>query len=129
MNIPTGYQQITPYLIVENAAAFISFMQTVFGATERSKHLRDETLIMHAELQVGESVIMVADTTAEYPVQNAGLFIYVENCDATYQRALDNEAIAILEPRDQDYGRSAGVKDTFGNTWWITGVPAVGSLQ
>lgn len=121
MNLPNGHQQIMPYVIVENASAFINFLQTVFGATERSKHLRDNNLIMHAELQIGESVIMLADTTADYPEQTAGLFIYVQDCDATYQLALANEAVGILEPRDQDYGRSAGVKDAFGNTWWITG--------
>jgi len=83
MTLPNGYQQVMPYLIVPRAAAFMAFMQTVFGATERMKVMRDESLIMHAELQVGDSVIMLADATEEYQQQNAGLFICVENCDET----------------------------------------------
>jgi PhnB protein len=120
LNIPTGYQRIMPYLIVKGAAEFFTFMQTVFGATEKMKVIRDEQTYMHAELQVGESTIMFTDATAEFPVQNAGLFIYVANCDTTYQTALDNGATSIMEPAKQDYGRSAGIKDAFGNTWWIT---------
>lgn len=120
LNIPNGYQRIMPYLIIEGAAEFFTFMQTVFGATEKMKVMRDENTIMHAELQVGDSTIMFTDATAEFPVQNAGLFIYVANCDITYQAALANGATSVMEPINQDYGRGAGVRDAFGNTWWIT---------
>lgn len=121
LNIPSGYQRIMPYLIIEGAADFFKFMQAVFGATEKMKVMRDEHTYMHAELQIGENTIMFTDATAEFPVQNAGLFIYVANCDDTYNKALANGATSIMEPVDQDYGRGAGVKDAFGNTWWITG--------
>ena len=120
VNIPEGYQQIMPYLVVENASAFISFTQKVFDATERLKTMRDEHTIMHAEISIGESVIMIADATAQYSVQNAGLFIYADDCDAVFQKALDNGATTLMVPADQSYGRSGGVKDAFGNTWWIT---------
>lgn len=120
LNIPNDYQRIMPYLVVNNAAGFFSFMQTVFNATEKMKVMRDENTYMHAELQVGASTIMFTDATEEYPVQNAGMFIYVANCNTTYQKALANGATSIMEPAKQDYGHSAGVKDAFGNTWWIT---------
>lgn len=120
INIPEGYHRITPYLIIKNAHAFMQFMHTVFAATEILKVMRDEALIMHAELQIGDSVIMLADATEQYQVQNAGIFIYVQDCDSTYQVALDNGAISIFPPANQEYGRSAGVKDTFGNSWWLT---------
>ena len=120
LNIPQGYQRIMPYLIVNGAAKFFAFMQTVFGATEKVKVMRDGTRYMHAELQIGSNTIMFTDATEEYPVQNAGLFIYVANCEATYQKALDNGATSIMEPTKQDYGTGAGIKDAFGNTWWIT---------
>lgn len=122
VNIPEGYQQIMAYLIVENAAAFISFTQKAFGATERLKTMRDEHTIMHAEISIGESVIMMADATDQFKQQNAGLFIYVDDCDTVFQKALDNGATTVMEPADQSYGRSGGLKDAFGNTWWITSV-------
>lgn len=120
LNIPAGYQRIMPYLIVKGAPAFFTFMQTVFGATEKMKVMRDEHTYMHAEMQIGEATIMFTDATEQYPVQNAGLFIYVQDCDGTYQKALDNGASNIMPPANQDYGRSCGVQDAFGNTWWIT---------
>jgi PhnB protein len=120
VKIPEGYQQVMPYLIIENAAAFSDFAKNVFGAEERYKAMRTETLIMHAEIRIGESVIMFADATPEHKQQNAGLFIYVDDCDAVYQKALDNGATTAMPPADQSYGRSAGVKDPFGNTWWLT---------
>lgn len=120
LNIPEGYNQVMPYLIVENAAAFIEFTQKVFGAQERFKAMRDEKLIQHAEISIGSSVIMIADATEQYKPQPAGLFVYVDDCDTVYKNALENGASSVSEPADQSYGRSAGVKDGFGNTWWMT---------
>jgi PhnB protein len=120
LNIPEGYQCVMPYLIVENAAALMEFTKKVFGAEEKFKVMRDEKLIMHAEMSIGGSVIMLADATEIYKKQPAGLFVYVDDCDAVYQKALDNGATTVSEPADQEYGRSAGVLDSFGNTWWIT---------
>ncbi|XHR94178.1 VOC family protein [Mucilaginibacter sp. UC70_90] len=120
INIPENYQAVMPYLIVKNGAQFIGFTQKVFGATEQFKTMRDEHTIMHAEVNINGSTIMFADCTDTYQQQNAGMFVYVENCDETYQKALDSGAESIMPPADQPYGRSAGVKDPFGNTWWIT---------
>ncbi len=120
LNIPEGYQVIMPYLIIENAQAFLHFTQNVFGAEEKHKTMRTETLIMHAEINIGGSCIMFADATEQFKVQTAGLFIYVDDCDIVYQKALDNGASKVMEPADQEYGRSAGVRDPFGNVWWIT---------
>ncbi|MDN3551130.1 VOC family protein [Mucilaginibacter aquaedulcis] len=119
-SIPVNYQRIMPYLIIKDAGKFIEFMQNVFGATEQYKHMRDESHIMHAEVNIEGSTIMLADSTDEYPQQNAGMFIYVDSCDETYKKAIDNGAESITTPADQPYGRSAGVKDPFGNTWWLT---------
>jgi PhnB protein len=120
VNIPEGYQAIMPYLIIEHAAKFSKFMQDVFGAKEKTKEMRDEQTIMHAELELNGSTIMFADATEKYSVQNAGLFIYVTNCDNCYTRAMADGATSLREPEDQPYGRSAGIQDPFGNTWWIT---------
>jgi PhnB protein len=120
LNIPDGYQRIMPYLIVNNAANFFQFTKDVFGADERYKAMRDEHLIMHAEISIGGSVIMFADATELYKERTAGMFMYVDDCDAVYKKALENGATMVMEPADQSYGRSAGITDPFGNTWWIT---------
>lgn len=122
LNIPEGYQRIMPYLIVENAVEFFNFTKNVFGAEEKHRVMRTETLIMHAEISIGGSVVMFADATEQYAKQNAGLFMYVDDCDAVYQKALANGAGTATEPADQSYGRSAGIHDPFGNTWWLTSV-------
>jgi PhnB protein len=124
VNIPEGYPQLMPYLVIENAAAFMAFTQKVFGATEKFKTMRDEDTIMHAEMAIGNSVIMLADATEQFAVQNAGMFIYVDDCDTVFQKALDNGAKTLMPPAHQSYGRSGGVTDAFGNTWWITSVAA-----
>ena len=118
--IPEDYPTITPYLIIDNAAAFIQFMQDVFNADILTQHMRDEKLIMHAELKIGNSIIMLADSTDQHESNNAGLFIYVEDADATYKKAIDKGATVVTELSDQSYGRTGGIKDPFGNTWWIT---------
>lgn len=120
LNIPEGYQQVMPYLIVTGAVRFFDFMQKVFGATEKLKTMRDEHTVMHAELQIGESTIMYADSTEQYPPSTAGMFVYVQDTDATYAKALAEGAVSVQEPVDQHYGRSAGIIDPVGNTWWLT---------
>ena len=122
-NIPTGHQTVMPYLIIENVADFIHFAVDIFGAEELSKHLREGTNeIMHAEIKIGTSVIMMGQASDQWGVSNAGLFIYVNNIDALYNEALAKGATAIYPPDDKDYGRSAGIVDPFGNTWWLTQV-------
>ena len=119
-NIPEGYQQIMPYLIIKNATAFYEFAKKVFDAEEKYRVMRTETLLMHGEISINGNHIMFADATEDYHEQTAGIFIYVDDCDTVYQKALDNGASITTPPSDQPYGRSAGVKDPFGNTWWLT---------
>lgn len=122
MKIPDNYQAVMPYLILKNASEFIEFTQKVFQAKETHRTMRDEKIIMHAEIMIGESTIMFADTTDEFNVSSAGLFVYVDDADATYKLALTNGGVAVSELSDQPYGRSGGIKDPFGNVWWITSV-------
>ena len=121
-DIPPQYQTVMPYLILEGADRFIIFMKEVFGATETDREMRDEhaSQIMHAEVMVGGSTIMLADATAQYPRRTAGLFIYTADADAAYTRAIGAGAIGIMPPSDMPYGRSCGITDPFGNTWWPT---------
>ena len=120
VKIPEGYQQVMPYLIMNNAEGFLTFTKNVFGAEEKYRQMRDEETIRHAEVRIGDSVIMFAGSTEQYPPQTAALFIYVDDVDEVYRKALEEGAASIGPPADQSYGRSGGITDPFGNTWWIT---------
>ena len=123
MKVPNGHQTIMPYLILAGAEKFIEFTRKVLNADETYKRMREDgKTIMHSEIQIGNSTIMFADTTEQIKEQVAGLFIYVENADETYKKAIDAGATTVMELSNQDYGRTCGVIDPFGNTWWITTV-------
>ena len=92
MNIPEGYQTVMPYIIVKGADKFSEFMQKVLGGKEKMRHMRHENCIMHAEVMVGTSTIMFADTTETIEERTAGMFVYVENAVEAYQKALDEGA-------------------------------------
>lgn len=119
-----GHQTIMPYLILQNAKGFIEFAKTVFGMELQSITHRTEQVIMHAELRNEGSTIMLADATTDFNTMPAGLFIYVSDTDEKYRAAIAEGASSIMEPSDQNYGRAAGVKDAWGNTWWITSIPS-----
>ena len=119
-HIPEGYQTVMPYLISKDAEGFIEFMKTVFDAREKMRHLNDKKRIMHAEITIGECTIMVAESTENYKSSTGGFFVYVFNADETWKKALEAGAASIEAPSDKGYGRSCGVSDPYGNTWWIT---------
>lgn len=123
MNLPSEHQTIMPYLILQGAAKFIDFTKNVFGASEtNTKSLRSDGSIMHAEITINGSTIMVTDEITDWAKQTSNLFIYVPNADETYQKALENGASSLMGLSDQDYGRTCGVTDPFGNVWWITSI-------
>lgn len=118
MNIPTEYQAIMPYLIVKDAAQFIDFVKVVFNATEKMRVPRGEEGLMHAEVIISGHVLMLADASEQFPACTSGMFVYVDDTKAVYQRALEAGAVSLMEPAQQPYGLAAGFKDPFGNTWW-----------
>jgi PhnB protein len=119
--IPEGYHTVTPYLLVQGAEKLIDFMKNAFDAKETERYSMPDGSIGHAEVRIGDSVIMVADAQGdEYKPMAAGIHLYVEDCDVTYKRAIGAGATSVREPQDQFYGdRSAGVNDQFGNKWWF----------
>jgi uncharacterized glyoxalase superfamily protein PhnB len=118
--IPDGYHTITPYLVVPGAASVIEFLQRAFGATEKHRMTEPGGRIMHAELLIGDSPLMLGEPPPDRPVITGMLYLYVPDVDATYQRALAAGAKTIREPHDEFYGdRTAAVKDHVGNQWWI----------
>ncbi|MGJ8594020.1 MAG: VOC family protein [Aquaticitalea sp.] len=124
MKIPSSHQTIMPYLILNGASKFIDFTTHVFDANITHKTFREEdkSMLAHCELQIGGSTIMFSDSTENFQPQTANLFIYVDDADKRFQKALDYGATIVMELSDQDYGRTCGVTDPFGNVWWITSI-------
>jgi len=118
---PEGYHSVTPYLVVANVAQVIDFVKSTFGAEELHPPVRrSDGSIMHCELRIGDSPIMMGEPMGQYPAMPACLYVYVDDTDAVYRQALRTGAKSMMEPADQFYGdRSAGVKDPAGNLWWI----------
>ena len=117
---PEAYHTVTPYLSVQGASGLIQFLKEVFDATEIERMPGPEGRIMHAEVRIGDSIVMMGDASDPSKAMPGMLYVYVPDTDATYQAALAAGAVSVMEPADQFYGdRNAGVKDACGNQWWI----------
>jgi PhnB protein len=118
--IPAGYRTITPYLTVKGAKTLINFLERAFNAKNMRQTVRPDGSIGNAEVLIGDSMIMIADSTETWQSSTTSIYMYVENCDAVYQKAIEEGGESIIEPQDMFYGdRNAGVKDFCGNSWWI----------
>ena len=124
--IPDGYQSVSPYLMVRGAAKAIDFYKKALGATERFRFAAPDGSVMHAELQVGDSVVMLADdnpqATAKSPASLGGtsvnIFLYVEDVDSFFQQAVGAGAEALMPPENMFWGdRFSKVSDPFGHEW------------
>lgn len=118
---PEGYNSASPYLIVSGASATIDFLKRTFDAIElRRFPAAGGAGIMHAEVRIGDTVIMIADGTEGWLPLTAHVHVYVADVDDTYRRALHNGAISVQEPvKKQDEDKRGGIKDAGGTTWWI----------
>ncbi|HET7680403.1 MAG TPA: VOC family protein [Xanthobacteraceae bacterium] len=118
---PANYSTVSPYLIVNGADATIEFLKQVFDAVELRRFSDDSGKIMHAEVRIDDTVIMLADPVPpDWPPIASYVHIYVKDVDETYRRALDTGAASVQEPiKKQDEDKRGGVKDAGGTTWWI----------
>ena len=118
--IPDNYPRVSPYLIVSDVEVTMNFIEYVFNGKVREKMTTPDGSVNHGEMSIGDSVIMMGKATEEYKPLNAMLYIYVEDTDSTYKRAIEKGAVSVMEPADQFYGdRNAGVTDKDGISWWI----------
>jgi PhnB protein len=126
--IPDGYHSVTPYLFIKGAASAIDYYKNIFGAKERMRMPGPNGQVMHAELQIGDSIIMLADENpqigATSPETLGGvsstLHVYVENVDATAEKAVNAGGKLARPIKDQFYGdRSGTIIDPFGHMWSI----------
>jgi PhnB protein len=118
--VPEGYQRIMPYLLIQDVEGLIRFMQDIFGAEEKLRHVDDDGRIRHAEITLGDSTVMIGGATEEWTAMPASLFIYVDDVDSAFKKAIEAGAKSIIDPADKEYGRTCGVEDRWGVTWWIT---------
>jgi PhnB protein len=125
--VPKGYHTITPYLTVDDAEAAIAFYGRAFGAKERSR-MPFGDMIAHAELEIGDSVVMLSDPFPQFVPKSpkelggtsVGVFLYIDDVDALFKRAVDAGASVNAEPEDQFWGdRYASVSDPFGHSWQL----------
>jgi uncharacterized glyoxalase superfamily protein PhnB len=118
--IPDGYHTVTPHLVNKDVSRLIEFLTRAFDAQEVHRLAGPDGRVMHAELRIGDSMIMIGEASGEWKPMPSSIALYVKDVDATYQRALAAGAVSLKEPMDQFYGdRSGGVKDPAGNHWWI----------
>lgn len=117
---PNEYTSVAPYLIVDGASRTIEFLVQAFDA-QRLRHFTDPAgKIMHAEVRIDDTVLMIADSAEGWPSIAAHVHIYVLDVDATYQRALAAGAVSVQAPvKKDDADKRGGVKDAGGTTWWI----------
>ncbi len=119
--IPKGFHSVTPYLTVPGVAKLLDFLKQAFGAKEVMPPMsRPDGGIAHAEVKIGDSIVMMGEPMGEFKAMPATIYLYVEDTDAVYQRALKAGASSVQEPANQFYGdRNAGVRDPSGNLWYI----------
>jgi PhnB protein len=118
---PAGYSTVSPYLVVTGAQGVIDFLKQTFGAQELRRYENPDGSILHAEVRIGDTVVMLGGAGPEFPAVHAHLHVYVDDVDSTYRQALAAGAAPVQEPvrQEGDPDRRGGVKDPAGNTWWI----------
>jgi PhnB protein len=119
--IPAGMRPVTPFLHPVGAAALIEFMKEAFEAEEISREQSPEGMIHHAVVQIGDSMIEMGEAHGEAQPMPPALFMNVENLEKSYERALKAGATSLQPPTKQSYGRTAWVKDAWGNIWYLAG--------
>jgi PhnB protein len=118
---PAGYTSVAPYLIAAGAQQVIDFLKQAFGATELRRYDTEDGEIIHAEVRVDDTVIMLGEAGAEWPAVPTHMHVYVPDVHAAYRKCLAAGARPVQEPKqnDGDPDTRGGVMDSAGNTWWI----------
>jgi PhnB protein len=118
--IPEGYHTATPYLAVQGVPKLMTFLKQAFYAEERERMTAPDGRVSHAEMKIGNSIIMMGEPTGESKSMPGMVYLYLDDTDAAYKRALQAGASSLREPTNMFYGdRNAAVTDPVGNQWWI----------
>lgn len=117
---PAGYHAITPYFTVADANRLIAFMEDALDGHVLIEDRSDDGRVRHARVRIGDSIVMLNEAGDDYAVNESQMHLFVEDVDATFTRALQHGASALMEPNDRAHGdRMAGIRDPCANTWWI----------
>ena len=118
--IPEGYGTVTPYITVDDAAAVMDFLKKAFDAQETYAMRDEKGVVHHGEMKVGNSMVMLGSSRDQWKARPGNFYVYVEDCDAMYKKALAAGGTSVCEPKTQFYGdRHGAVNDSQGNNWWI----------
>lgn len=118
---PEGYSSVSPYLIAPGAGALIDFLVEAFGGVPLRRYEEPDGSILHAEVRIDDTVVMVGDAGPDWPATTSHLHVYVPDVDVAFDRAVEAGGVPVQEPsrRGDDPDRRGGVRDPAGNTWWI----------
>ncbi len=120
MLIPPGFHTVTPYFFVRDAGGFLEFLIRGLGGEEIGRHMNGDR-IANAQVRLGTSTVMVSEASIEYPAMPASYYLYVENADRAMERAVAAGGTTVMEVADMPYDdRQGGIRDPFGNLWWIS---------
>ncbi len=119
--LPDGYHSVNPYIVVEGVERFVDFLGEVFDGVEQgAREIRSDGTIGHADVRIGDSLVMLSEASPDYPARPCVNFAYVDDVDAVFMKALRAGARAIIEPAEQPWGdRVGGFHDPFDNRWWV----------
>lgn len=121
MYIPPGFGTVTPYFFVDDAARFVDFLVQGLGGSETLRSLRADGHIANAQVTLGTSTVMVSESSPQYPAMTGAFYLYVEDVDASMERALAHGATLEMAVADMPYGdRQGGVRDPHGHIWWLS---------
>ncbi len=117
---PHGYLCVTPYFTVADADGFMAFVAAVLDARVVKENRYPDGSIQHARLEIGDSLIMLNQATADYPPNTSQMHVYVDDVDVAYRLALEHGAVSLMAPMIRPHGdRMAGFTDPGGNVWWV----------
>ncbi len=117
---PEGFHTVTPYLLVADVPALLAFVTAAFDAEEIMRDTRPDGTVAHAQVRIGDSMVMMGAAQDDFPPMPAMLYLYVADVDAGHAQAVAAGGVSIYEPHDESYGdRAAGVRDAQGNLWWL----------
>jgi len=118
---PEGFSTVNPYLMTKDPQQLIDWLVEVFEAVEHNRTVSPEGIIKNAILKIGDSCMMIAQASEMFEGMSTCLYLFVNDVDLVYEKAIKSGGIEIFPPEDMDYGdRQGGIQDPAGNYWWIS---------